>query len=646
MKTRTLPLLIVMLLAATYTQAQWRQTAGPVGANLGRIVADDSLLVALIPQKGIYHYNGASWKHMSDSLIHPEMLVDGVMFGSAMGTGTVMRVNYRSSDYGITWQKLDVPGTITESAGKLYSIEVDTLFASTDKGLTWSVLGSIELFSSSLVSHKGELLASTGFGNLLIRSTDNGKSWEEVQCDGGTGGCVVGRLLSTPDILYSYNGGIVMKSTNSGNSWENISQGLSEWARLDWMIEENGTLWGGGFSDLYRYNGTRWENVDIAAGGIQPAVWKNRFIAASSDGLFTVPAGSTAAERLPGDLLHSSIGTMEAHNGAIFVSANTGVFRTLDQGMTWEKMLGDIWPSQFVSDGAGTIWMIADDLYSSTDNGATWRDISGNLPFDGINHIPAYNIWTDGSILMIVTGQGVFRSANGGTSWSRANAGIPAERLEYFSGSFVEIGNALYIFAYTGLYRSTNGGTMWEPVELPQGYLTYGGTSPSVVDGKVYTPLYQEAGGGMWKYSTYTFDGTTWTDITSTIPENIVFTSFARSGNFIFGGSIQDAVWKMASSASSVGTIATENRGVMMESMPNPFNDESRLRLHLPSRGNTTIALVNAVGEEIRILHDGMLDAGEHTYLLHGDDLPSGVYYIRTRTDGNATTHMLMKIAR
>jgi hypothetical protein len=56
--------------------------------------------------------------------------------------------------------------------------------------------------------------------------------------------------------------------------------------------------------------------------------------------------------------------------------------------------------------------------------------------------------------------------------------------------------------------------------------------------------------------------------------------------------------------------------------------------------------LINAAGEKIAEIHDGMLDAGEHTYTLHGDDLPSGVYFIRARIDDRTTTHMVMKIAR
>ena len=85
-------------------------------------------------------------------------------------------------------------------------------------------------------------------------------------------------------------------------------------------------------------------------------------------------------------------------------------------------------------------------ILKSTDGGATWASIAGNLP-----QAPVNDIVVVGSTLYVGTDVGVYRSANGGATWLTAGAGlpnVPVTDLEYRVAS-----NSLYAATFgRGMY--------------------------------------------------------------------------------------------------------------------------------------------------------------------------------------------------
>jgi photosystem II stability/assembly factor-like uncharacterized protein len=70
-------------------------------------------------------------------------------------------------------------------------------------------------------------------------------------------------------------------------------------------------------------------------------------------------------------------------------------------------------------------------VYRTTNSGATWTDLSANLP-----NIPANAFLIDPKdeqTLYVGTDIGVFRSTNGGASWQLFNNGIPPVIINAFS---------------------------------------------------------------------------------------------------------------------------------------------------------------------------------------------------------------------
>src|ERR1043166_3656084 len=128
-------------------------------------------------------------------------------------------------------------------------------------------------------------------------------------------------------------------------------------------------------------------------------------------------------------------------------SIDRGVYRSQDGGLTWTKVL-------FVSDIAGAIDLAIDPVDPTRVFAATWERI--RTPSERTYGGP---------------GSGLWRSTDGGTTWTRLAGGLPASTTEP-SRIGVAIAPSSPSTVYTafyrksdqgldGLFRSTDGGTTW-----------------------------------------------------------------------------------------------------------------------------------------------------------------------------------------
>ena len=113
-----------------------------------------------------------------------------------------------------------------------------------------------------------------------------------------------------------------------------------------------------------------------------------------------------------------------------------GVWRTRNLGGAWEKVtvepsLSETWVSEIVIDPADVDHVLvtysgfragsdAAHVFETTDGGATWADISGNLPNSPVNDLLLL-----GEQMVVGTDIGVFASSDGGQTWLGAGDGLP-----------------------------------------------------------------------------------------------------------------------------------------------------------------------------------------------------------------------------
>jgi photosystem II stability/assembly factor-like uncharacterized protein len=174
-----------------------------------------------------------------------------------------------------------------------------------------------------------------------------------------------------------------------------------------------------------------------------------------------------------------------------------GVYRTLDGGKSWKKVL-------FKSDIAGAVDVAIDPLnsnviyasfwqvirkpwtfesggpdtsvFKSTDGGDTWKEITRNpgLPKGVLGRIGiAISPVKSGSVWLNVEAEegGVFHSDDGGATWSKVNDERKIrQRAWYYSRIFADPKNADTVYAVnTSFFKSTDGGHTFKGIPTPHG---------------------------------------------------------------------------------------------------------------------------------------------------------------------------------
>jgi photosystem II stability/assembly factor-like uncharacterized protein len=179
-----------------------------------------------------------------------------------------------------------------------------------------------------------------------------------------------------------------------------------------------------------------------------------------------------------GDFL-TAIGVSTDENGAIWAGSWIGAVYFSPPGQTKFRFVGNALPIAVVTqilsvsvDGrsayatfAGYLGSPSQHVFRTTDGGATWTNISSNLP-----DVPVLTMAidpNDPTDLFIGTDVGVFRSTNAGASWSSFNAGlpnVPVYDLKFHAGT-----KDLWAATYgRGVWRVKAGSTIPQGVTLSQ----------------------------------------------------------------------------------------------------------------------------------------------------------------------------------
>ncbi len=210
-------------------------------------------------------------------------------------------------------------------------------------------------------------------------------------------------------------------------------------------------------------------------------------------------------------------------------SAERGIYRTLDGGATWQKVL-------YVDDKTGGIDVVFDPqnpntlfaalwevnrtpwslssggpgsgLFRSTDGGATWKKLEGHgLPEGLLGKIGVSVSGADSSrvyALIEAKEGGLFRSDDGGDTWKRVNEDERyRQRAWYFTHIFADpkAVDTVYV-ENTGLFRSVDGGKTFTLLPAPHGDhhgLWIDPTNPkSIIDGNDGGATVSVDGGKTW----------------------------------------------------------------------------------------------------------------------------------------------------
>src|SRR5262245_55882017 len=169
--------------------------------------------------------------------------------------------------------------------------------------------------------------------------------------------------------------------------------------------------------------------------------------------------------------------------------ADRGVYRSKDGGLSWQKVL-------FKGDGVGAIdlafdpsnpqtmyaalwavrrppWFIyapangpGSGLFKSTDGGTSWTQLAGGLPTEGLGRMGIAIAPANPKRIYVIADAkegGLYRSDDAGATWTKASGDMRIwGRGWYFSKVAVDPRNPEVVYVpNTGVYKSTDGGRTW-----------------------------------------------------------------------------------------------------------------------------------------------------------------------------------------
>lgn len=446
--------------------------------------------------------------------------------------GTLHAGVFRSQDGGAHWQAAGLAGqpvyTLSITAGPSPVIFAGSdsagVFRSTNDGGSWQTRGLAHntRINCLVVTPQSPLTlyAGTAWGNVF-RSTDGGGNWQSVlQCNSiqalAVDGKVSGRVLVSDDFA-------TRESLDGGQSWTIIST-LS----FSSLLIDPSHPW-----TLYAAS-TR---VSIAMKEQNPFEWECHG-----------PLGGNVR----------SIVVDPRDSGTLLAGLyRKGVFRSIDGGMHWEPRNQGLYDGEDFNNYLTAIVMspanpdllfavILDGPARSTDGGNIWTRI--HIIDRGYNVRGIFTHPLNADIVYAGTVDGFMKSTNRGITWT-AQPGAPASLIQTLVFNPTDPNLLLAGTNAQGVYRSSDGGQTWSPaIEGLTGLDVRALCADLQTPGLVYAGTYSRSiyrswnWGGAWEKLGYNFRAPV-IDI-KLDPFNPMDIFAATMGNGIFRSSDRGQSWQ------------------------------------------------------------------------------------------------------
>jgi photosystem II stability/assembly factor-like uncharacterized protein len=381
---------------------------------------------------------------------------------------------YRSTDAGRSWLVTtpeDFGGVVTVAVdpvrpGRVYASTFAGFVRSLDGGTTWRPVGGLDetLVTALAIDRQDpdtiyaaglELTPTGDVAPVVVHSTDGGASWTPTQgsLDGGTLPAAIALDPLHEGTVYLVTLSGVLKSSDGGRTWAARNVGLDDALFVETLAADptTGTLYAGGFS------------FQLGPGDEQP-----RAVFRSTDGAATWQPASTGLDTsdvsvIAIDPAQPSTIYAGGSGDPLLGAAGAPLYKSIDGGDTWQPEgsgLGQ--PLLTLAFGAGaTVYAgAAEGFFESADAGATWRlegsrliassvfSLAGDPRRRGVVHAGA--------------DAGFFTTADGGATWGTPATGIPGGAVAVAVDRLHP--STAYAAAQDGVYRSENGGTRWSRV--------------------------------------------------------------------------------------------------------------------------------------------------------------------------------------
>lgn len=412
--------------------------------------------------------------------------------------------------------------------GKLYLAQQDNIYYSTDKGNNWN---SISYSNQKVIPITGGICVSN-YGSLYV-TQDDGLSWnntslpnnnifiQDIAVDasgdfyaaavnsgglkntndlvvppsslppyinfnwqptsGPYGGEVTRLMKDNANTVYANQYAKYFKANPAATSWQYINYPTNYYLNDITVKKSSGELFGTAYDRIFKSTdgGANWtlhnsENiVDRRKSIVLPngnfAMFANNKVYISTDGGITFGT--------PKYTLNASESYYQYGQAFVSTSNNAIILEVYDNVLQKEKLIrstdGTTWTtaappgtaasdiSQLTVDDAGNIYAVnGEGLFKSADNGTTWTSIKGNIT-DGWGYQARISVSPTNELYFPTFGGGganntkLMKSTNGGTTWTN----VGNTPLEIFDLTW--IGTKMVAATINGIITSTDNGATW-----------------------------------------------------------------------------------------------------------------------------------------------------------------------------------------
>lgn len=304
---------------------------------------------------------------------------------------------------------------------------------------------------------------------------------------GGRSTAVAGDASNRLVFYMGATGGGVWKTTNAGISWTPVSDGYFKTGSVGAIavsVSDPNTIYVGMGEACLRANISHGDGVYKSTDGGK--TWRNVGLRDTSQ------IGKLRIDPRNPDVVYvAAVGHPYGPN------EERGVFRSRNGGKSWQKVL-------YINDKTGaadlamdphdsmtiyaTTWQVlrtpwgitsigpGGGIYKTTDGGDTWTQLKAGLPQGDkgkigvtVSPVNSNRVWA--TVEADVDG-GIYRSDDAGASWKLLNDGFEVRSRQYYYGHIfadpVEA-DTVYTFSSKNFLKSTDGGKTYKPVATPHG---------------------------------------------------------------------------------------------------------------------------------------------------------------------------------